>query len=351
MPEEINIQYDLLLPMSDLLNNSKSASNSEGWMFVHEVVELSTALKAKALVHLLSKDDCEAVLYFDPDMMLFSDLTDLTDSFKVGSILLTPHLTQQEDNDDLFAIRDNEISCLKHGTYNLGFVGVKNNQEGHRFAQWWQARTHEFCRDDIPNGLFTDQKWIDLVPALFESHYILRNERYNVATWNYSSRTLSGNVPEGITVNRQRLGFYHFTGIDSGAHDIMAERYAEGNKTSSELIKWYKDQLQQCHLDRKGWTYNYYNNGVKIKPLHRHIYRSIISIQKRFLDPYDASNKESFYQWVKYRQYVFRFIPATLILFNYKKRHNNQSFFILWKNSVKNQGVKQSIKSLFKLFY
>lgn len=351
IPKEITIQFDLLLPMKDLLNKSKSAPQPEGWLFVHDIVELSTALKAKALVHLLSQDDCDAVLYFDPDMMLFSSLSDLTDSFNLGDILLTPHLTKQEANDDLAAIRDNEISCLKHGTFNLGFIGVKKSKEGKRFALWWQARTHEFCRDDIPNGLFTDQKWIDLVPAMFESHYVLRNERYNVATWNYSSRKLSGNVSEGIRVNHQKLGFYHFTGIDSGAHEIMARRYAKDNETSNELIEWYKNKLQQSHLDRKDWTYNYYRNGVKIKPLHRHIYRSIISIQSQYPDPYDTSNQDCFYQWVKYRQYIFRFIPATLILFNYKARHNDQSFYSLWKNSVKNRGYIQSVKLLLKSFY
>ena len=37
---------------------------------------------------------------------------------------------------------------------------------------WWCQRAYRFNRDDVPNGLFTDQRWMDLVPALFDERRV-----------------------------------------------------------------------------------------------------------------------------------------------------------------------------------
>ena len=52
-----------------------------------------------------------------------------------------------------------------HGVFNLGFVGVRNCSEGRRFARWWAQRLLKYCHDDLPAGLFTDQKWVNLAPC------------------------------------------------------------------------------------------------------------------------------------------------------------------------------------------
>ncbi len=34
---------------------------------------------------------------------------------------------------------------------------------------------------------------------------------------------MTGSAPDAVTIDGKPLGFYHFTGFDSGAHGIMAE--------------------------------------------------------------------------------------------------------------------------------
>jgi len=65
--------------------------NWKAWAFTHSIVELATAIKPIVLKSLLGRSDCQAVLYFDPDMVLFSRLDDLIMRLKVADILLTPH--------------------------------------------------------------------------------------------------------------------------------------------------------------------------------------------------------------------------------------------------------------------
>ncbi len=160
--------FDSILTIRDL-----GIEDLEQWMFKHSLVELSTAVKGFALMKLLSMPDCSQAIYFDPDIVVLSDLKRLTDEFKNASILLTPHLTEPETS--LEGILDNELAALKHGVYNLGFVGVGDSAEGRRFAAWWADRLHKLCYDDIPNGMFTDQRWIDLAPAYFADLKILRD--------------------------------------------------------------------------------------------------------------------------------------------------------------------------------
>ncbi|MBK6004584.1 glycosyl transferase [Ramlibacter ginsenosidimutans] len=269
--------------------------NTTRWIFCHRIVELATAIKPFMLAKLLERDDCEKVLYMDPDTVAFSRLDDVLAALDAHSVVLTPHLTMPEQTLD--AVMDNEISCLKHGVYNLGFVGVKADEQGREFAHWWGERIYRFCRDDIKNGLFTDQRWIDLVPAFFSTTGILRTPRLNVATWNIRRRKLEGTMRDGIRVNGEPLGFYHFTGFDSGAHKAMADKHADGNTTVAELVQWYLDttsRLAQDPLAKVQWAYGTFSDGTPITPAQRIAYRDRPDLQAAFPDPFRA---DGYAQW------------------------------------------------------
>lgn len=261
------------------------------WTYFHAIVELATAIKPYVLARELREQDVDRVLYFDPDMVLFSRLDDMLASLDAGNIVLTPHLTVPETS--LEAVRDNEISALKHGVYNLGFLGVRSTEEGLRFADWWAERIYHFCVADIPGGLFTDQRWIDLAPAFFDGVGILKNPRFNVATWNLTQRRLSGSVEAGFTVEDLPLGFYHFTGFDSGAHRVMARKNAGDNPSVAALVDWYSDETRFDDADpasKIAWKYGTYSNGEKIPLAHRRLYRARPDLQQAFPDPFDADS-------------------------------------------------------------
>jgi hypothetical protein len=259
------------------------------WTYFHTIVELATAIKPYVLCELLADPDVDRVLYFDPDMVLFSRLDDLLASLDAASVVLTPHLTRPEAT--LEAVRDNEISALKHGVYNLGFLGVRTTDEGRRFARWWADRIYHFCVADIPGGLFTDQRWIDLAPAFFDGVGILKNPRFNVATWNITTRAVGGDHAGGFTVDGEPLGFYHFTGFDSGAHRAMADKHGDGNPAVAALIQWYADEARFDDAEpaaKVAWRYGRYSDGSAIPTGHRRLYRARPDLQAAFPDPFDA---------------------------------------------------------------
>ncbi|MFZ5577715.1 MAG: glycosyl transferase [Pseudomonadota bacterium] len=256
------------------------------WAFTHTIVELATAIKPFALKKLLEREDCAHAIYLDPDIVVFSPLDDILSALQQSSILLVPHQTDPEMN--ISAVMDNEIGSLKHGVYNLGFIGVSPTGEGLRFARWWAERLYYFCRSDICNGLFTDQRWIDLVPAFFDDVGIIRSTRHDVATWNLTTRTLIGDFVHGFTVDGKQLGFYHFTGFDKGDHHIMAAKNASGNESVVMLMRWYTDRigsLGRDPLSRVPWFFGAFDNDEPVTRSQRVVYRERVDLQRAYPNP------------------------------------------------------------------
>jgi len=270
-----------------------------GWIFMHGIVELSTAIKPFALKRLLARPDCKAAVYFDPDMVLFSRVDDILATLETSNVALTPHQTKPEKT--LENVIDNEITSLMMGVFNLGFIGVANTAEGRRFAEWWAERTYHFCRAEVANGLFTDQKWINFAPIFFDGVAILKSSRHNVATWNITTRAFTGNLRDGFKVDGEPLGFYHFTGFDSGAHRLMAVKNASGNTSLQELIGWYEKETASKPGDpvnRQPWAYASFSDGSPVLPRHRWLYRNRLDLQSAFPDPFLTGDESlTFVEW------------------------------------------------------
>lgn len=286
--------FDSILAIGEL-----GIPNCRAWSFAHTIVELSTAIKPFALKHLLQLPDCGTVLYFDPDMVLFSRVDDILETLAHSNLALTPHQTRPEQTLD--AIVDNEVASLKHGIFNLGFIGVRNTAEGRRFADWWAERTYHLCRAEVESGLFTDQKWVNFAPVFFDGVAIVKSSRHNVATWNLTTRRMTGSFETGFVVDGEPLGFYHFTGFDSGAHRIMAIKNASASPAVQELIAWYEREIAIADRDPISewpWAFGRYSDGTPIEPTHRWFYRDNRDLQRAFPDPYDASaDRQGYLGW------------------------------------------------------
>lgn len=294
------IGFDLAEEPFDTLIESHHlvASGFPAWAFGHSVVELCTAVKGAALEYIFNEHAAEQVFFFDPDMVVFSRLDELSAALSEASVVLTPHQTDPEPN--AIGIMDNEMSSLIHGVYNLGFVGVRNVSEGRRFARWWAERLHDYCHDDLPRGLFTDQKWVNLAPCFFEGVHILRSPGYNVATWNLSTRKATGSLEDGILINGEPLGFYHFSGFDSGDQMTMLERYGGHSPVLQALREWYIAQCEQhgqSALGKLPSKYDTFSNGEKITRGYRLLYRQREDLRSAFPNPYMVSGADSYKAW------------------------------------------------------
>ncbi|MDP2619538.1 MAG: hypothetical protein Q8P46_05105 [Hyphomicrobiales bacterium] len=276
--------YDEVLFAGDL-----DIPNIQAWLFKHDVVEACTAVKGLVLER-LTQSGAEKIFYIDPDIAIFASLQPMVEMLDDASVLLTPH--QLEPDHEIQSIYDNEICSLSHGTYNLGFVAIRNDNVGRAFARWWCDRCTRFCYDERDKGLFVDQKWCDLVPAFFENVRIVRDPGYNVASWNLNKRKIDITGDGQILINGTfPLRFYHFTKLGP-IGDTMTRRYAGDNVEVYELWAWYKrkiDALTDPRIPNGWWHYGYYSNNVPIPKEARVLYRYREDLRSAFPNPFDAS--------------------------------------------------------------
>lgn len=270
----------------------------EGWLFRHDIVEVCTAVKGP-FIHQACASGADVVIYLDPDTALLDRLDPLIDWLADNDILLTPHLI--DPNDDRMAILDNDIATLRTGIYNLGFVAIRTTGEGARFAKWWNDRLLQYCYDDIPSGLFVDQRWCDHVPALFDRVKVVRDPGYNVASWNLSTRKVTVEKDGRILVNGHPLRFWHFTKLGPTG-DTMTRRYAGRNFQVYEIWNWYKRQVTAATdtgIPERWWAYGVYEDGQPIAKRERVLYRERQDLQEAFPNPF-ASGRGSFQEWLEH---------------------------------------------------
>lgn len=278
-----------------ILAKDMGVEDFDSFIFRHSIVEASTAVKGHLFKELLRRfPDEDEFVYLDPDILVTGKFVELSETLKSHDIVLTPHLAEPEETLD--AILDNEICALKHGVFNLGFLAIRRSHESARFIDWWASRLYQFCYADIPGGLFTDQRWIDLAPCFYDTRSF-RHPGYNMAPWNVSRRRLTMNSAGEYIVNGDYpLRFFHFSGFDSGANESMINKYCPD--TDGVIYKLRNHYVKLCEeagqneLGAYPWSYNFYSNGDPIPNSHRLIYRDDKELQIRFPNPFDLNSSE-----------------------------------------------------------
>ena len=259
------------------------------WIFQHSVVELCTAIKGAALNHYLRNSRNSNVVYLDPDIMVLDSLQDIDKRLENCDILLTPHNTKPQLTVD--DVKGNELIALRNGIYNLGFLAVAPRDNGIAFSEWWMNRLYDYCYAEQLNGLFTDQKWCDMVPALFERVNVIKDPSYNVASWNLMEREIKKRGKKYLA-NGVQIKFYHFTGFDSGRGETMTRINSKGNNAVSELWKDYRKELKTYEDDSyytHKWKYGYYENGREIPDSDRIMYRKSEQLRNAIENPFSKT--------------------------------------------------------------
>lgn len=266
--------------------------NFNSFIFKHDRMEGSTAVKGQFFKYLLNLyPNHSSFVYLDPDVYVLGPLDELLAALRTNSIILTPHLLHPENIEA--AVLRNEVDALRHGAYNLGFLAIKRSPEAQAFIDWWTKRIQLACYKDIRNGIFTDQKWIDLAPGFFNIH-LLKHSGYNMAPWNLSQRKLTQTRDGTLLVNSEALRFFHFSGFDSGALRGMFQEFVPDQSDPVYiLLKQYQEELDLMghhYLGRLPWSYDHFSNGELITPASRECYRRSPHLQARSPNPFAHTN-------------------------------------------------------------
>ena len=318
--------------------------------FKYTLTEFCTAIKPAVFQYFLQKG-YRKVVYFDPDIYVFAPLTNIFAALEQHDMVLTPHVANIHPHYQ----GESEWAICVTGIFNLGFCGVSNSGTTEKLMHWWRARLvgQAFC--DRTVGSFTDQKWMDWVPAFLGKQLcILRDLGMNLAPWNIFEREIYVNHDDTLWVRPRFDGdaneatplvFVHFSGYDYKmllqhviAHQRMEkpQEYVDmelaTRRYSLALIEHQDTFL--AYLSQE-YSYGHYDNGRKIENFHRRLYNGLKKEGTVTGNPFGTGDG-SFFQTLKRKSMLTKesidsLTPQNVSGYDKKVSMLNRLFYLLYK--------------------
>lgn len=241
----------------------------------YSVTELATAVKPYLLRQ--QREQSDVVMYIDPDIKVFAPMPELAELAMEHGIVLTPHFLEPLPRDGK---EPSEAVIMGTGIFNLGFVATGPGSEP--FLDFWAERLRHDAIVAPERQLFTDQRWVDQVPALFRNH-VLRDPGFNVAYWNLHERSIRQRDGKYF-VDGTPLRFFHFSGYRP-EHPWLLTYHCQRrprillseNPDLKSVCDDYGNALQANGyaetLDAIPYGFNKMADGSKLSPTMRRMYR------------------------------------------------------------------------------
>lgn len=310
---EVEIPSNVIIGKTNL---SITAALWTEMSFKYNLVEFCTAIKPYCFNFLFDKKGYDKIIYLDPDVYVFNSLNPVFGDLDNHSILITPHIL---DIQTPFKGPYSDYLFLLNGTFNLGFIGLKKSDDSFKMLHWWKDRLNDQCFFDNDRGMATDQKWINLLPAFFDSSVlkISFDRGLNVAPWNYHEREIVVRDHQLFVGKRDDensdltpLKFVHFSGYDYRAFanktiahkNENADVYPDLNYLYEQYAAALSDDCFNKYIGL-AYSYNRYENGKNIISLHRRIFRRLLNEGYNFNNPFSIS-ENSLYDGLRKRRLI-----------------------------------------------
>ncbi len=282
--------------------------------FKYNLTEFCTAIKPFCFRYVFDDTSHEDAIYLDPDIFLFSSLAPVFDALATSSIVLTPHIVFPSLKEG----KRRDSGIMATGIFNLGFVGLRRSPSAAVFLQWWSQRLEDQCFVDSHDALFTDQKWVDFVPALFPQRdvRVLRHGGANLAPWNFHERQVQTG-PDGTLLVERRQGadadlptnsdatldpvmFVHFSGFDYKrlCEGEVAQYNIDGLELYPDLQPLIDRYMAAIKAQRAvvlefmamPYVYGAYRDSSPVISFHRRLYRSALESGLPCGDPFTVGD-------------------------------------------------------------
>ena len=196
-----------------------------------------TCSPAWMLFVLARESSADWVTYLDGDLFFFASPETIYEQLQGAAVAITPHRYTPR----LAKLR-------KYGTYNVGWVGARNDPQGIAVIKWWRERCIEWCHDYVEAGRFADQGYLDSFAQVSAQVKIIDNIGANLAPWNI------GNYEIDLRDNRVMIDavhpliFFHFQGLRKGLRWFIFNHHRRyrapfSRDVRDHIYKPYVDEL------------------------------------------------------------------------------------------------------------
>ncbi len=241
------------------------------------VMEFNTAVKPFCFEWLFDAAGADAAIYLDPDIYVVAPLDHVTSALNNGAdAVLTPHFRTPPPDD---GERPTAEDIAASGRFNLGFAAFANQPAARTFIWWWAEQCAVRCFNDLANGLFVDQKFVERAPEMIKRTEIIEHPGYNAAYWNLHERPIGRMADGAWAAGGQRLRFFHFSGVAPGDPSVFSRHQTRYSPAATgalaPLFMTYLSELEAAGHER--WShvpYAFDDDGANgaITPAARRVY-------------------------------------------------------------------------------
>jgi hypothetical protein len=169
------------------------------------IVEYYFTCSPAWMLYVLAREaDAEWVTYLDGDLYFFASPEVVYEELKDAAVAIIPH-----------RYAPNLEKRRSFGTYNVGWVGARNDSDGVAVIKWWRERCIEWCHDYVDGDRYADQGYLDSFSLQSSRVKAVENIGANLAPWNIANYRID--VRDGqVMVDATPLVFFHFQGLRKG---------------------------------------------------------------------------------------------------------------------------------------
>jgi hypothetical protein len=161
-----------------------------------------TCSPAWMLFVLSNEPNAQWVTYLDGDLYFFGSPEPIYSELQDAAVAITPHR---------YTARIERLR--KFGTYNVGWVGARNDPDGIAIIKWWRERCIEWCYDYVDGDRFADQGYLDSFSSHFARVKVIENVGANLAPWNVGNYRIDFRDTRVMIEAIYPLIFFHFQGL------------------------------------------------------------------------------------------------------------------------------------------
>jgi SAM-dependent methyltransferase len=260
--------------------------------------QLCSALKSTLARHALKCSPAGTFIYLDADTYVYRRCDELFDAAGAAAMVVLPHRVDAVPASRPIASESEFLYC---GVFNAGCFGVNARHGADDILAWWEERVRFDAREAPEEGIYTDQKWLDLAPGIFPGVRVLRDPAYDVAIWNLDERPLERRGKRFLVQGRD-LATFHFSGLD-----LTAGSFAEFGSLRQEiapdspldfLVREYLRAHRELPAGRPALPSIRFDNGVAVDLFFRSAYNALSAAERdAFRDPFPTARPWSFYSW------------------------------------------------------
>ncbi len=265
----------------------------------YTAVELCVSLRPVLLAHLMHAHGAGKIVHLDADLFFTGEMRGLQALLEKHDIILTPHYFSPLPEDGK---RPHDRDILMVGTCNAGFFACRKSAETDRVLSWLADRLEKYSYHRPEQFMFGDQRWLDLIPSITNRVHLLKDEIYNVSSWNMHERPLTLDGGRYL-VNGEPMAFYHFSGFRPGhppTLSVYQSRFTlEPGSPLSSLVTDYQRALSEANDEehrKTGYAYDRFENGAQVSPVIRRIFEEVGGTS-RFPHPFGVG-AGSFFEWL-----------------------------------------------------